>query len=46
MPLPKNDIDRELLHVRNIQCKGYKRSDGLWEIDGWLTDIKTYEFNR
>ncbi len=46
MPLPKNNIDRELLHVRDIQCKGYKRSDGLWEIDAWLTDIKTYEFDN
>ena len=44
MPLPTPSCERELLHTRTIECKGYLRSDGLWDIDGWLTDIKTYNF--
>ncbi|MFZ1830122.1 MAG: DUF2889 domain-containing protein [Candidatus Competibacteraceae bacterium] len=35
---------RQLLHQRNIQCWGYQRDDGLWEIEGRMTDIKTYAF--
>ena len=44
MPLPAPDPDRELLHTRTITCEGYEREDGLWDVDGWLTDVKTYEF--
>ena len=46
MPLPKQKIERELLHVRNIDCKGYKRIDNLWDIEGWITDVKTYPFDN
>ncbi len=28
------------LHVRNIDCRGYERSDGLWDIEATLTDTK------
>jgi len=44
MPLPESEVKRELRHRRTIECKGYERDDGLWDIDGWLTDIKTYDF--
>ena len=44
MPLSTPSCERELLHTRTIECKGYLRSDGLWDIDGWLTDIKTHNF--
>jgi hypothetical protein len=44
MPLPTSKVERELIHVRQIECKGYERSDGLTDIDGWLTDLKTYNF--
>ena len=43
MPLPAPTVDRSLLHTRTIVCEGFERSDGLWDIDGWLTDIKTYD---
>ncbi|MGE3477180.1 MAG: DUF2889 domain-containing protein [Rhodospirillaceae bacterium] len=36
--------DRELIHTRTITCEGYEREDGLFDIDGWLTDAKTYDF--
>lgn len=35
---------RQLFHQRNIQCQGYQREDGLWEIEGRMTDVKTYGF--
>ncbi|MCY1408932.1 hypothetical protein D3C76_317900 [compost metagenome] len=32
-------ITRQLLHTREIICKGYKRSDGLYDIEGRLQDL-------
>ena len=43
MPLPAPTSDRTLLHTRTITCEGYARDDGLWDIDGWMTDVKTYD---
>lgn len=46
MPLPPA-TPRKLLHTRVIDCRGYEREDGLWDIEGRLTDTKTYTwFNR
>jgi hypothetical protein len=36
---------REHIHTRQIECKGYRRDDGLWDIEGHLTDVKTYGFD-
>lgn len=33
-------VTRELLHTRQVQCTGYRRSDGLYEIEGRLLDTK------
>jgi hypothetical protein len=33
---------REHLHTRRIECRGFRRSDGLWDIEGHITDTKTY----
>jgi len=46
MPLPNSKNERQLLHARNIECRGYQRCDGLWDIEGWITDIKTYNFDN
>lgn len=43
MPLPAPPA-RALLHTRTIRCEGYRRDDGLWDIDGWMTDTKSYDF--
>ncbi len=43
MPLSK-PVEREHIHTRNITCKGYYRDDGLWDIEGSITDTKTYSF--
>ena len=34
---------RESLHTRQIDCRGYRREDGLWDIEAHLTDVKSYE---
>ncbi|MEJ1298296.1 MAG: DUF2889 domain-containing protein [Candidatus Sedimenticola sp. (ex Thyasira tokunagai)] len=43
MPLPK-PVEREHLHSRRIQCEGFRRSDGLWDIEARMVDDKTYGF--
>ena len=40
MPLP-NPVPRKLMHTRAIECNGYEREDGLWDIEAHLTDTKT-----
>ncbi|MEK9671085.1 MAG: DUF2889 domain-containing protein [Rhodospirillaceae bacterium] len=35
---------RKHIHTRSIECQGYKRDDGLWDIEGRITDTKTYSF--
>jgi DUF2889 family protein len=45
MPL-SSAVPREHIHTRSIDCRGYRRADGLWDIDGHLTDTKTYGFSN
>ena len=35
---------RELLHLRDITCRGYQREDGLFDIEGYVQDTKTYSY--
>ena len=44
MSLPVTDIARELVHTRRVRYEGYKRADGLWDIEGHLTDIKNHDY--
>lgn len=37
---PSERPTRRLLHTRQVVCTGYERSDGLYEIEGRLTDSK------
>lgn len=37
---------REPIHTRRIVCNGYRRADGLWDIEGELTDVKSYPFDN
>jgi hypothetical protein len=39
MPLPES-IPRKLIHTRQVECKGYEREDGLWDIEAHLVDTK------
>jgi hypothetical protein len=43
MPL-SDPAPRELLHLRDIELRGYRRTDGLFDIEARLTDTKTYAF--
>ena len=45
MPLPLTNVERELRHTRRVRYEGYKRADGLWDIEAHLTDIKNHDFN-
>lgn len=38
MPLPPPDCARQPSHHRSINVRAYARSDGLWDIEGHLTD--------
>lgn len=37
-------VSREELHFRRVDMRGYRRSDGLYEVTGQITDRKTHEF--
>ena len=45
MPL-SHPAPRKLVHTRAIECKGYERDDGLWDIEAHLVDTKTYVHSR
>ncbi len=40
-PQPRNAI-----HKRAIECQGYERDDGLWDIEAHLVDTKTFAHSR
>jgi hypothetical protein len=37
---------RQHIHTRQIECKGYEREDGLWDIEAHIVDSKTYMHTR
>ena len=45
MPLSE-PVPREPLHLRDIELRGYRREDGLFDIEARLTDTKTYAFSN
>jgi hypothetical protein len=45
MPLPVSEVERELTHTRRIRYEGYKRSDGLWDIEAHLLDTKNHDYH-
>ena len=44
MPLPVSEVERELTHTRRVRYEGYKRADGLWDIEAHLTDSKNHDY--
>jgi hypothetical protein len=44
MPLPEPKAKRDPLHLRDIEIRGYKREDGLYDIEGHLTDTKAVDY--
>ena len=45
MPLTE-PVARELLHLRDIELRGYRRADGLFDIEATLQDTKSYAFSN
>jgi len=45
MPLSQSK-PRQHIHTRQVECRGYHCEDGLWDIEGHLTDVKTYGFEN
>ncbi len=45
MPLT-TPAPRKHIHTRQIDCRGYLREDGLWDIEGHIRDSKTYPFHN
>lgn len=37
---------RRPLHTRQVECQGYIRDDGLFDIEGRITDTKSYPFDN
>lgn len=46
MPLPPAPVAREHVHTRTVSCLGFEREDGLFDIEGRMTDTKTYDIDN
>jgi Protein of unknown function (DUF2889) len=44
MPLPPSPVSRQRLHQRSITYEGFRREDGLFDIDAHLVDAKDHDF--
>jgi Protein of unknown function (DUF2889) len=44
MPLAISPVVRTRLHTRRVTFEGFKRDDGLFDIEGHLTDVKDQDF--
>jgi Protein of unknown function (DUF2889) len=44
MPLPTLPIARDRLHTRRIVLDAYRRDDGMFDIEGRLTDTKAHDY--
>lgn len=42
MPLPPS-VPRDELHLRRIELRGYRRTDGLYEVEARIVDTKAHE---
>jgi hypothetical protein len=44
MPLSTPNVRRARLHLRRVSYEGYRRDDGLYDIDAHLTDTRDADF--
>lgn len=44
MPLSP-PVTREHRHTRTLDIRGYRRGDGLWDIEGHITDAKPFPYH-
>lgn len=45
MPLP-DPAPRRHMHTRHVHCEGFRREDGLWDIEGRIIDTKPYRYTE
>lgn len=45
MPLSPSTVARSRVHTRRITLEGWQREDGLWDIEGRLTDTKDQDYH-
>ncbi len=43
MPL-STPAPRQHMHTRRIECHGYRRADGLWDVEAHIVDTKSHPF--
>ena len=44
MPLPPPGAERVRLHQRSVKLDGYKRVDGLWDVEARMVDTKDQDY--
>ena len=44
MPLSPAPVKRQRLHTRRVVYEGFRRDDGLFDIEGHLTDVKDHDY--
>lgn len=44
MPLSQPSAARKKIHNRHLQLAGWRREDGLWDIEGRLVDTKDHDY--
>jgi hypothetical protein len=44
MPLAISPVVRTRLHTRRVTYEGFEREDGLFDIEGHLTDVKDHDY--
>ena len=44
MPLANSPVARTRLHTRRVTYEGFQRVDGLFDIEGHLTDVKDHDY--
>lgn len=37
---------RKLLHTRHVECRGYLVEGGFWEVEGRMTDLKSFSMQN
>lgn len=43
-PVPLDGVPREEMHLRQLEFRGFRRSDGLFELEARLIDRKPHDF--
>ncbi|PKO83499.1 MAG: hypothetical protein CVU17_07860 [Betaproteobacteria bacterium HGW-Betaproteobacteria-11] len=43
MPLPLATVARTRVHTRRVSIQGWRREDGLWDIEARMTDLKDHD---